>query len=269
MGVFHLATMDAVEHLVTNRSVLSKLVNSFNTAYSSATHPFSNRNDYISSSTLGITDPSQLYGRLTDPNMADPMDPNQRALTYQGTKTHEYMQSALERAGLLMGKEMYIEDPNNKVFGYIDAMYSNGIPLEIKTTTSSALKYLDAPKEEHVSQTNFYALASQASYAEIMYVARDAPSMTKSFTVYPDLARYQADVHRLRQFQKIHAIPFAESNKITGFRPASSWLGAGVNYDMPLLSKVPDQNKRLSRMPWYNKSSTTAGHPNDSSRMEE
>lgn len=39
MGMFHLAAMDAVEHLVTNRSVLTNLAQRFNSTYSTITHP--------------------------------------------------------------------------------------------------------------------------------------------------------------------------------------------------------------------------------------
>ena len=130
-------------------------------------------------------------------------------------------------------------------------MRSDGKPIEIKSTSLRSLNKMTAPREEHISQANFYALATKSSTAQIMYVAKEDQSKTKTFTIQADEGRYIRDVQTIRQFQdKIGGI----SSKLFGFsnfRPASSWFGGGINYNMPYAHKADmiSQKGKLSNLP--------------------
>lgn len=221
-------------------------------------NPFAGRQEYITSSFLGVKDESDLYGRINDPTFGDATryknageKRKANEIMEVGDSVHHNIQSGLLARGIASSAEYYVEDPKNKVFGYVDVMKSSGVPLEIKSTSLKSLNKMKAPQQEHISQANFYALATKSATAEILYVAKEDQSKTKLFTIQADSSRYIKDIQTVRQFQdKIGGI----SSKIFGFsnfRPASSWFGGGINYNMPYAHKadIASQKGRLSNLP--------------------
>ncbi len=216
------------------------------------------RSEYISSSSLGIQSEKDLIGRVYDPRVGDLIgDRNSsesrklKEITSSGTESHEHIARALIRSGHATSSEYYVEDTKNKVFGTIDVMLNGGIPLEIKTVSSKELRTLKAPKLEHISQANFYALAMNQPYAYIQYYSREDSQAPKSFTITADPSLYMNDIMRIRSVQSKYKGASSSSPYMSGFRPMSSWFGGGVNHNMPTakMSKVEDQKARLSRLP--------------------
>lgn len=243
--------------------------------FDSLTRPVAHRSDYISSSTLGIKDQFDLLGRVYDPKLGDmarydtfSQMMRSNRLMDAGNSIHEMIQNNLVARGTVSATEVYVEDPRNKVFGYIDAVLPTGVPLEIKSIGGQEFRNLGRPKEQHVSQANFYALAKSSQTAMIMYVSREDPSQRKLFAINADPGRYMRDIAAVRNMQEKVSGLAPKNNTLSGFRPLASWLGGGINYNMPSAhkSKVQGQRARLSNLaiaehmaqqPHYN-------HPNGS-----
>lgn len=162
-----------------------------NSLLSSLINPMARRNEYISSSTLGMTNQTDLLSRTYDPRMQDLKNDTSgdmrksRAIMEAGNVIHEAIQQGLVARGAATATEVYVEDPRNKVFGYIDAMLPGGVPLEIKSIGGSQFEKLSRPKDPHISQANFYALAQSSQTAMIMYVSREDPTKHKVFAILP------------------------------------------------------------------------------------
>ena len=223
------------------------------------TNPFEGkRSEYVSSSTLGLRRQTDLIGRVHDPVLGDIMrgntadeDARLNRITGYGNRFHSVVQDRLMRSGRATATEQYVEDPRNKVFGYIDVILKGGVPLELKTASAKALGRMNQPKPEHISQANFYALATNSPYALVQYTARDNPGLTKTFTVRADPGRYIQDLETVRAVQSNYSRASSTNPYLSNFRPMTSWLGGGVNYNMPTsnLSGVSDQRARLSNLP--------------------
>lgn len=225
--------------------------------FSSLTSPNARRDEYISSSTLGMTDPSDILGRVYDPRMMDMQSDTyeqlrrSQGIMSMGDVIHQSIQAGMVNRGEATGSEVYVEDPTNKVFGYIDVMLPSGVPLELKTVSGGQLKKMMSPKEEHISQANFYALAKESQTALLMYISRDDPSQRKVFAVNADPGRYSRDIAAVRNVQaSVQHLP-SKNAFLSGFRPLNSWFGGGINYNMPMAhhSKIEGQRGRLSNLP--------------------
>ena len=79
-----------------------------------------------------------------------------------------------------------VQDDELGIKGSVDAVVTKGkqkIPIEVKSIGSFELESLEAPKEEHASQVNFYAHALNASGGYVVYADRDQPKNRKTFYV--------------------------------------------------------------------------------------
>lgn len=246
-----------------------------NSIFTSITQPFASRAEYISSSTLGMQGESDILGRVFDPKIADfarnksSADVDRgRNIMGIGNYIHKAIQDDMVTRGIAVGTEAYVEDPTNKVFGYIDVMLPGGVPLEIKSIGESQFAKLSKPKEPHVSQANFYALANNSPTALVMYVSRADNSKRKVFAINADPGRYQRDIDTIRNVQaKTRGLARKNSN-LSGFRPLRSWFGGGINYNMPnsQKSKYAGQRISLSGLPvsMHMAQSSSYNHPNSS-----
>jgi DNA polymerase III epsilon subunit-like protein len=253
----------------------TKIRNTANTLFDTLTSPFAARSEYISSSTLGMTNQWNILGRVYDPELSDQHYQKTNLDVIRGERVvehgnilHELIQEQLKEKGLARETEKYVEDPTNKVFGYIDVMMRGGTPLEIKSIGESQFNRLSAPKPEHVSQANFYALVTNSNSAMIMYVSRGDSTKKKVFNISADQGMYERDVNRIRDYQEKTKHLGTKNYFLSGFRPINSWFGGGINYNIPSIgrSKMESQRAKLSNlaMAAYMPQSIHAGHPNHS-----
>lgn len=242
------------------------------------------RNEWISASTLQLKG-DDMISRVSNPALSDVLDrptydenQKRRKVQDEGTGTHRMIQMMMEESGL--GKsEAYVEDTRNRVFGYVDFMLNSGIPLEIKTADDKSFQKLTRPKEEHISQANFDAIASGAGAAYIMYAPRRDPHQRKLFKVEADYSRYANDIKRARKYQARYGDMPSPAPFLENARPLASWGGQGVNRNIQdvsmigmndLSSRIMDQKSRLSNLPIGQTYGGLAGsrHANERGRME-
>jgi len=127
--------------------------------------------------------------------------------TYEGTKAHRRLQAQWAKEGSLIEAERFVFDPRTKVSGHIDAVVrmENGYNtvVEIKTKSAKAIKELEAPQQEHMSQVNFYLYSQGLPFGFIYYTARDKPDVTKVFKVHYDPERLQRDLETVEHARQI------------------------------------------------------------------
>lgn len=254
------------KHLALGAGAVTALILARNTGFvrSSSTladsilHRDALRSEYISSSSLGIQSEADLLGRVYDPVVGDLIrgqnyDQSKKLnkITTAGTAAHNRIAAAMINAGHAKKSEAYVEDYKNKVYGTIDVILNSGAPLEIKTVSAKEMQTISRPKKEHISQANFYALATNQPYAYIQYYSREDSQSPKTFTVQADPSLYANDIMRIRAVQQKYKGAISASPYMSGFRPSSSWFGEGINYSMPSvnMSKVQSQKMRLSNLP--------------------
>lgn len=108
----------------------------------------------------------------------------------RGNIIHKIIEQEYLQKDLAQNTEHFIHSAELDIAGHVDIILNSGAPLEIKTVEDfAALKRLNAPKEHHVSQANFYAYALNQPYALIGYAARNDPTKIKYFKVNTDIKR--------------------------------------------------------------------------------
>ena len=108
----------------------------------------------------------------------------------RGNIIHKIIEQEYLQKELAQNTEHFIHSAELDIAGHVDIILNSGAPLEIKTVEDfAALKRLNAPKEHHVSQANFYAYALNQPYALIGYAARNDPTKIKYFKVNTDIKR--------------------------------------------------------------------------------
>ena len=150
--------------------------------------------EWLNASTLG-----QRGDRLTDhlQGIQSGRELDNAAIR-KGEWIHRFVQQRLQDQ--ILGSEYVVTDSRTGVRGHIDIMLASGIPLEIKTAADAAtLGRLKGPRPAHISQANFYALATGAPYAYIAYFARDNPEQYRMFRIVANQAKMVEDVSNTRQ----------------------------------------------------------------------
>lgn len=128
-----------------------------------------------------------------------------------GTSMHAQIQDSLAAEGMLISAESFVVDVKNNITGHVDAVISDGRggggrrALEIKTISKEGFEKLDAPKNQHVGQLNFYLRQLKMNEGTIMYVVRDNPTMTKTFDLRYSQTRWEKDLNKLQKARQIAA----------------------------------------------------------------
>lgn len=127
-----------------------------------------------------------------------------------GTKTHEQVEKAWLESGLAINTEGRVEDKQNNILGFYDALVHDRTSrtgkaiVDIKTVGDKKFKRILAqghPEFEHQSQTNYYlwATGNKKSNGYIYYINRDNPdqAFTMGFKFDPNLL--QQNLNTLNQ----------------------------------------------------------------------
>lgn len=103
--------------------------------------------------------------------------------TQGGESVHGLVQAEFALRNRLGVAEPVLMDPSNLLASKIDIVLRDGTPVEVKSTSLEELRTMDHPKLEHVAQLGYYVRATQASHGILMYVAREAPGVRRTFRV--------------------------------------------------------------------------------------
>jgi hypothetical protein len=237
------------------------LLNRANDTANYLIHGTARRDEWISASALQLKGNNRFY-RMVDPGMEDEVDRptdredrRERKVQSEGTATHQKVQDMLEAQGLGQ-REYYIEDTKNKVFGYVDFMTKQGIPLEIKTTDYKNWSDMKEPHQEHINQINFDTVATDSPYGYIMYTPRGMPEKQKTFLVYRDQGKYAENLVEAREIQKTYTNSVeTTSENLSGFRPIANIFNRGSNNRVANMdagynrAKIIDQKTRYANLP--------------------
>jgi hypothetical protein len=123
-------------------------------------------------------------------------DPRTEAIMAGGTYFHEVMQDIFGQAGATSEKE--VVDEQLGIVGHIDVVLEGGIPVEVKTISSTGFERLSKPLDAHTSQLNFYIHAQQSQYGYVVYLDGQDISRRKVFRVGYQPGRLIADVEAAR-----------------------------------------------------------------------
>lgn len=133
-----------------------------------------------------------------------------------GTEFHEAIQNNLAAEGLLLQAEALVQDVKNDITGHVDAIIRDGTggrgrrALEIKTINNEGFQKLDAPKDQHVGQLNFYLKQLHLKRGTFLYVNRDNPSQVKTFEINYSQSRWEQDLAKLKKARSIAATMMQE-----------------------------------------------------------
>lgn len=139
----------------------------------------------IGSSYIGRTKEEMMKHLLNQ----DTMSSFGQQITEDGTKMHEKIEQQWVNSGLAISTEGKIEDKENKILGYYDALVHDmdsptGVAMvDIKTVGQKKFNRIVAqgtPEYEHQSQVNYYlwSTGNTKSNGYIYYVNRDNPEQT-------------------------------------------------------------------------------------------
>ena len=140
----------------------------------------------------------------------DTMDSFGIEVTESGTKTHEQIEKAWLESGLAINTEGKIEDKQNNILGYYDALVHDPTSktgkaiVDIKTVGDKKFNKIlqqGHPEFEHQSQTNYYlwATGNKKSNGYIYYVNRDNPEQTFTMGFQFDENLLQQNLNTLNQ----------------------------------------------------------------------
>lgn len=155
-----------------------------------------------------------IVGQYT--GLISPLRRQELDILEEGTATHESIQKTLATEGMLIQAEALVNDVKNDITGHVDAIIRDGTggkgrrALEIKTINDKAFRSLDAPKNEHYSQINFYLRMLKMKQGTILYVNRDNPSEIKTFDVNYSQTRWEKDLRKLQKARSIAATMMEE-----------------------------------------------------------
>lgn len=140
----------------------------------------------------------------------DTMDSFGIEVTESGTKMHEKIEKAWLESGLAINTEGKIEDKQNNILGYYDALVHDPTSktgkaiVDIKTVGNKKFNRIlqqGHPEFEHQSQTNYYlwATGNKKSNGYIYYVNRDNPEQTFTMGFQFDENLLQQNLNTLNQ----------------------------------------------------------------------
>jgi len=146
----------------------------------------------------------QYFTGLLPPNLKEEYD-----ILETGTLWHSKIQDTLAAEGLLIKAEALVYDVKNDISGHVDAIIRDGQggkgrrALEIKTISNKGFEKLDAPKDQHIGQLNFYLHQLRFNNGTILYINRDNPSQVKTFELTYNKNRWERDVQKLQRARQI------------------------------------------------------------------
>lgn len=129
----------------------------------------------------------------------------------EGTSTHTAIQDMLAAENKLIQAEAFVYDVKNDISGHVDAIIKDGSgaggrrALEIKTINSNAFNKMSGPKQQHISQLNFYLNKLGMRKGTIMYVNRENPSETKLYEINYSKTKFQKDMAKLSKARQVTA----------------------------------------------------------------
>lgn len=140
----------------------------------------------------------------------DTMDSFGIEVTKSGTKMHEKIEKAWLESGLAINTEGKIEDKQNNILGFYDALVHDPTSktgkaiVDIKTVGNKKFNRIlqqGHPEFEHQSQTNYYlwATGNKKSNGYIYYVNRDNPEQTFTMGFQFDENLLQQNLNTLNQ----------------------------------------------------------------------
>ena len=176
-----------------------------NSAYL-VTHTDVNRSMPARASMIGGTTENivQYFASLTPPSQLAEYE-----IMEEGTEFHRSIQETLATEGMLIQAEALVQDVKNDITGHVDAIIRDGIggkgrrALEIKTINDKAFQTLDAPKNEHYSQLNFYLRMLKMRKGTLLYINRDNPAQVKTFEINYSQTKWEKDVKKLQKARSI------------------------------------------------------------------
>lgn len=124
-------------------------------------------------------------------------DEFQETILDRGTEMHRAFQVEEKRHGRILKAEHAIYDDKTGISGRIDAIYSDGVIMDLKSTSLEKLQQMTAAKEENISQLNFYLHVMGKKRGELKYQAREDLSKTKTFSVHYDPERLRRDLEKI------------------------------------------------------------------------
>ena len=112
--------------------------------------------------------------------------------------------------------------PKYNVIGLADFVSEKTVG-ELKTTKKFALKWLDAPREQHILQASIYAYGLNKPYIEIIYICRDTAEVRPFF--WPRLNNIVNEISRISDITTMHVPPEKYTWKGDKLEPARPWNG--------------------------------------------
>ena len=150
----------------------------------------------VRSSMLGYRGEHLIHSLTGTKNYSYSSNPG---LSERGELIHKMVEDMYMKSGRGQASEYFVYDPERDIVGHVDLILPSGVPLEVKSVEDyDALEKLQAPRDAHVSQANFYAHALGKPYAMLGYAARNDPSRIKYFIVPHDESRLDRDVEAVR-----------------------------------------------------------------------
>lgn len=171
-----------------------------------ATHTDVNRSMPARASMIGGTTENivQYFAGLVPPTQLAEYE-----IMEEGTEFHRSIQQTLSTEGMLVQAEALVQDVKNDITGHVDAIIRDGTggrgrrALEIKTINDKAFNTLDAPKNEHYSQLNFYLRMLKMRKGTLLYINRDNPTQVKTFEINYSQTRWEKDIKKLQKSREI------------------------------------------------------------------
>ena len=126
--------------------------------------------------------PRRLYYELSGEVPTDPenktISPQLQRIFDTGTWWHTFIQSLLRRAGVLVGAEVEVKDPDRFIDGKTDGLikiphFDERVLLEVKTMNGFQFSKLLQPVEDHLFQASLYGNVLKVKYILFLYINKD------------------------------------------------------------------------------------------------
>ena len=212
--------------------------------------------DYFHPSRIGGCPRAAAFGVFGAPSNRVPIGAEllKSHLTFEvGTYFHVLFQNLCSRAGLLLRREVHVQDDVLKIVGHGDGVLrlpSGKALLEIKTINSRGYMALTQPKPEHVEQATLYMGILGLKMAVFIYYNKES-SQVKEFKVVHSPAIFSELIKRIEtQRSKIRQriLPSRGGRKANTY-PCTFCPFSRVCFDSSVLaafiseSKVKDEDK--------------------------
>ena len=183
--------------------------------------------------------------------MLPPMLKEEYDIVNTGTAFHEKIQNHLAAEGLLLEAERLVYDAKRDISGHVDGIIRDGLggggrkALEIKTISAKGFQKLDAPKDQHVGQLNFYLKNLNLRKGTILYVNRENPAQVKTYDISYSESRWKRDIQKLNKVRQVSADLMGEGlNDNYGY--SYSWVDRlNILADVAPTSKEFKEAKKL------------------------